>query len=122
MPLKYAKPRPRALDKRDRLAELKKLDLAESNKVQARSCGRCEVHECHAWENRSATFTFRCERGAFHVHHMLQGSGRRGRGKSALAKHKQHVCTRCHSDIGAGILKRMGGDERLWTDVYERQR
>ena len=125
--LKYAKPRPRALDKRDRVAALKKLDAAESKKVQVRSGGRCEIHEIIQRNitviGKRETFDLlaRCERAALHVHHMLPGAGRRGRGESAKGERKQHVCTRCHSDIGAGILKRIGGDERLWTDVYERQ-
>ena len=115
--LKYAKPRPRALDKKDRLAALKKLDAAESKKVRVRSGGRCEVVTC--WAGSSLVH---CDGRASQVHHLYGGNGQRGRGKSALSLHKQYVCINCHAAIGAGILKRIGGQERLWSDVYERQR
>ena len=71
--------------KKKRLRE--KLDLAGSDAVKARSLGQCE---------RILVDGRRCPRRAVHVHHKLQGHGRRGRGVSALAEHKIHLCLICH--------------------------
>ena len=64
----------------------------------------------------------RCLRVATQVHHMIGGRGKRGRGISALAEHKQAVCDVCHEEITGGIggkkLMRIGGDVPLWTDFY----
>ena len=101
------------------------IDRAESRKVPERSEGRCEV-----WVERlRGTVDIakrRCLRGATQIHHMIGGNGKRGRGISALADHKQHVCDECHlaitGDLGGKKLKRRGGDIPRYTDVYERVR
>ena len=85
-------------------------DARESDKVKARSGWRCEV----------VTPWGRCRRRAFHVHHMLGGIGVRGRGESAKAIRKQHVCSDCHSDIGNHVLVRQGDQVPHWTDRYTR--
>jgi len=94
-------------------------DEAENEKVKARSKGQCEV----VWFGKRSRRVQRCKKRAIHVHHMYGGFGVRGRGKSALAKHKQHVCADHHSEIGGTlggkVLRRVGGDVPLWTDEYE---
>ena len=65
-------------------------DRAESARVKARSDGRCEC---------VVIFEGRCPRRATEVHHLLGGHGRRGRGASALAENKLHLCARHHRDI-----------------------
>jgi hypothetical protein len=113
--LPLAKGRPAKLAKADRAKTREGLDAAESAAVKVRSGGRCEVVSFGA-----RRLLERCKRRAFHVHHMLGGIGVRARGKSALAIHKQHVCSDCHSDITGHVLRRVGGDVPLWTDEYER--
>lgn len=100
----------------------KALDRKESAKVKERSGGRCEV-----WERDEQMFGWgnsRCKRAATQVHHMMGGRGVRGRGESALAIRKQHLCDQCHlditGDIGGKRLKRIGGMVPHYTDVYER--
>lgn len=113
--LPYPKGRPRKLEKADRLKLRTSVDDKESDKVKARSGGRCEV-----WTEVNRKVAWHCKRRAVHVHHMLGGNGVRGRGQSALAAHKQHVCTECHSDIGNHVLVRVGDVVPIWTDRYQR--
>lgn len=91
-------------------------DDEESDKVKVRSGGRCEV----VWHWRRARRVMRCDKRAVHVHHMIGGWGKRARGKSILAEHKQHVCAECHENIGGHLLRRIGDAVPLWTDDYER--
>ena len=95
-------------------------DKAENVKVVTRSGGRCEVREVVF----RGYLPLRCPFWATQVHHMIGGHGKRARGISGLAEHKQHVCDRCHlditGDIGGKKLKRIGGVVPLWTDPYER--
>lgn len=124
--LMYPKPRPAKLERADRKTARARLDKAESAKVKARSGGRCEVVEISRTHHGYATYFDPCQRRAVHVHHMMGGIGTRGRGKSALATHKQHVCEPCHRDItgdvGGRRLERVGGPVPLWTDHYRRVR
>ena len=96
----FPKPRPAALQRQDRRKALKKADEAENDKVRARSGGRCEMVEKYITSWGLA----RCSRRAIHIHHRLSGIGVRGRGKSALAQWKYHLCQKCHQDIHAHIL------------------
>ena len=60
----------------------KSIDAAGSAEVRERSNGACED----------------CDRQrAVHVHHEMGGHGVRGRGESALASRKRHLCTACHA-------------------------
>lgn len=88
----------------------KSVDLSENDKVRERSEGRCELIESHPnpWSVRSFTLK-RCTRRAAHVHHLLGGIGVRGRGKSALAENKLHLCGQCHVDVHARVLVYDGG-------------
>jgi hypothetical protein len=90
-------------------------DEKESDKVKARSKGQCEVIEAipNAWSKKSFTLK-RCPKRALHVHHLLGGIGVRGRGKSALAENKLHLCIDCHSDIHAHVLVKFSEDGREW--------
>src|SRR5688572_25466715 len=90
-----------------------KVDRAESARVKERSCGRCEV----VWLVKSRQI--RCPFTAAHVHHLIFGRGKRGRGKSVLSEHKLHVCSGCHCAIHEHRLRRVGGLVPLWTDYYE---
>lgn len=114
--LKFAKSRPRALDQQDRKALVVSTDKAEDKKVKARSGGRCEV--VVAGEGRCA------RRGTGQPHHLLGGWGRRARGRSALAEHKQHCCGECHRQITNHILRiaRVKGELPQWNDTYIRSR
>jgi hypothetical protein len=91
------------------------LDEQESDKVKVRSKGQCEVIEAipNAWSKKSFTLK-RCPKRALHVHHLLGGIGVRGRGKSALAENKLHLCVDCHSDIHAHVLVKFSEDGREW--------
>lgn len=114
----FQKPRPAALEKADRRKALVKRDLSENAKVRERSQGRCEVEVLY--RGGGAVECARCERRAVHVHHLIGGMGKRGIGRSALAKHKVHACERCHSDIHGHVLVRQGGAVPFWSDAYRR--
>lgn len=104
------------------------VDRAESVKVRTRSGGQCEVRYPYGIRSQAdpLAYTLRCMHLATQIHHMIGGRGKRGRGLSALAEHKQAVCDRCHLDItgdlGGKRLRRIGGVVPLWTDCYERIR
>lgn len=108
--------KPRAIEKAERVKTLAKSDEAHNAEVKARSKGQCEI----VWFGKKARKVQRCPRRASQIHHMYGGSGVRARGKSILAKHKQHVCDRCHPLITSKVLRRIGTEERLWDDEYER--
>lgn len=111
--LNFAKLRPRALDKADRDKLVVTTDKAEDKKVKARSKGQCEVF---------VVGIGRCQRKAEgQPHHMLGGWGRRARGRSALAEHKQHCCGEHHRQITNHTLRlTVSGDFPQWDDAYER--
>jgi hypothetical protein len=111
----FPKGTPKAVEKAIRDKARKVSDEAENTKVKARSGGRCEV----VWFGKKAKKVQRCPKVATQIHHQYGGSGVRARGKSLLAEHKQHVCTECHHLITGHVLRRIGGEERLWTDEYE---
>jgi hypothetical protein len=92
--------KPRDAAKQTRKELWAKLDRAESKKVRVRSGGRCEVRGPH------------CGNTAVHVHHKLFGRGVRGKGKSALAINKVHVCAWCHFDIHLKQLVEIDGTWR----------
>lgn len=107
------KPRPAKLERADRKSARESKDKAENLKVKARSGGRCEITEWTDWRHEAISFIetgkhpgafVRCKRRGLHVHHKLSGIGVRGRGASALAANKLHVCQDCHSDIHAHVL------------------
>lgn len=112
----FPKPRPAALERKDRRTARTSKDEKESEKVKVRSGGQCEV----VVDDR--TPFGRCVRRAFHVHHMLGGHGVRARGESAKAIRKQHVCPDHHTAIGNHTLRRIGGVTPHWQDPYERVR
>ncbi len=91
---------PRAIVKAQRKQARVSIDARESDKVRERSKGICEVTIAGAG---------RCRRRAWQVHHHKGGIGVRGRGESALAQHKSHVCNHCHSDITAKTLQHVQG-------------
>lgn len=108
------KPRPEKLEKADRLRTRVSIDEKESAKVRERSGGRCEIEV-----NRYDKFglwasSARCSRRGLHVHHKLGGFGVRGRGDSAKAINKLHLCNACHSDIHAHVLV---PDGQYWRRV-----
>lgn len=75
-------------------------DRKESEKVKLRSLGQCEV----------IVKGSRCRRRAFEVHHHEGGNGRRGRGTSALAQNKTHMCNQCHRRFNAKELLHVKGN------------
>jgi hypothetical protein len=108
---KLQKPRPAALDRHDRRTARETVDERESKKVRKRSGGQCEIRIVRRP---------RCRKRAWQIHHMIGGWGKRARGPSLLAKHKQHVCNDCHPLLTGNVLKRRGGPIPIWTDTYER--
>jgi len=117
--LKFPKGTPRKEAKAARVKARVSIDRLESAKVKERSGGRCEVVVKYRGME-----PYRCGHRAAHVHHMIGGRGRRGVGISALSIYQQHVCVRCHQDIGGKIggkkLLRVGGYVPFWTDQYRR--
>lgn len=101
---------PLAAQKAERLRKRQTIDERESEKVKARSGGRCEV----VVDGR------RCSRRAFEVHHLLGGHGVRGRGLSAKAAAKQHCCQVCHSAITSHRIQRIGSAVPHYTDRYRK--
>lgn len=85
-------------------------DRSENDKVKARSGGQCEVLERYA----DSIVPYRCTRRAVHVHHVLGGFGVRGRGESAKAENKLHLCKTCHSEIHGHVLIPAG---KYWRRV-----
>lgn len=98
--LAFPKPRPRSLEKADRRKVIEARDKRESDKVTARSGGRCEA----------LIDGVRCARRACQVHHLMGGIGVRGIGDSALAANKVHVCEQTHKEIHAHVLLPLGGN------------
>lgn len=106
----FPKPRPAALERKDRKSARDKADRDENQKVRGRSGGLCEAVVVPTPERGSLHIyiggvqKFRCTRRAVHIHHRLSGIGVRARGASALAANKFHLCDKCHRDIHAHIL------------------
>lgn len=92
--LAHPKPRPAALERKDRRASRNAEDVAENREVKARSGGQCEMNDGRG----------RCRRRAVHIHHRIGGWGKRARGNSILAENKLHLCEQCHSEIHAHVL------------------
>ena len=99
MAIGFPKGRPASLLREDRRKARASKDEQESKKVKVRSMGICERVETLSGGIRAF-----CMRRAVHVHHLLGGNGVRGRGKSALAINKLHLCAKCHSEIHAHVL------------------
>ena len=117
MSMAFPKPRPRALQKKDRAKAKQSVEDRENARVKARSKGQCEVREqfiSRGYAEPTISSTRRCHRRASEVHHLLGGTGRRGIGESAKAENKQHLCGPCHDLITRHIL--IG----QWTHVEDR--
>jgi hypothetical protein len=74
-----------------------KPDRDSNEIVKERSGGRCEA-TLKVWGQGGDIISWigRCQRKAVHIHHKLGGHGVRGRGPSALAENKLHLCLSCH--------------------------
>lgn len=108
---------PAKVEKAKRTSKRLASDEEETAKVHERSKGQCEV----TWFGKKAKKITRCQRPRMlGVHHMISGWGKRARGLSLLAAHKQDVCAECHDLITGKVLKRVGGEVPMWTDEYER--
>jgi hypothetical protein len=103
LPTAQPKPTPKLLEQRARERDWQALDKAESAKVKLRSRGYCEVSLING---RSCG---RCFKRASEVHHHLGGWKLRGRGASALAENKTHVCAKCHRLITGHVLQHVSG-------------
>mgnify|MGYP001609687767 CR=1 FL=1 len=111
------KPRPKALEKADRVKATAKTDSSENATVRRRSRGRCEVRQVI-----TGCGPFQCAHTATEIHHLLGGRGRRNIGRSLLAAHKLHVCRACHGDITRHVLQASGADrDRAASVVYIRR-
>ena len=87
-------------------------DRKGSRQARARAEGRCEA----------VVNGQRCPLEGRHVHHMIGGIGKRGRGISALAERKQLVCFEHHGLIHQNKIERIGGDVPHYTDTYQTRR
>lgn len=119
-----AQPKPKPAKPR---TNWKAADRQGSEDVTERSGGLCEVVEMrrrwHQWFGDTGPEYMRCFRPATQIHHMIGGWKRRGRGMSAQADRKQHVCDACHRAITGDVgvkLKRVGGPVPHYSDCYER--
>ncbi len=90
--LPLSKPRPAALDKKDKTQARVSRDERLSAEVRVRSRGRCEMNL-----GSTSAAGIRCHRRATEVHHLLGGNGRRGYGDSALPVNKAHLCQDHHA-------------------------
>ena len=108
------KPTPRLLARRATQLALTAHDHAESAKARRRAGGRCEV--C---TDDDPVFR-RCSRVATATHHLISGSGRRGRGDSALARWKLRVCVYCHLEIAGHVLVLVDPRAEASRVVYRR--
>ena len=86
--------------RRARVAARELADRKENDIVRDRSGGGCEMPGCHA---RSVQ-----------VHHLLSGSGIRGREDSKLAQNKIDLCLYCHHAIHSGQIS------LRWADIKDR--
>ena len=87
-------------------ANWKAADRKGSEEAKKRSGGRCEVVEL-VTIGYYQPIPARCMKRAVHIHHAIMGWRIRGRGASAKAENKLHVCALCHADIHARVLRRM---------------
>ena len=119
--LRHPKPTATA-DRAARKRAMQAKDRAESQKVRERSGGFCEIRiERILYDGLPAKYP--CLAKAVHVHHMLSGHGTRGRGESAKAIRKLHLCARHHADIHENRLARVQtGELPVYADVYRRAR
>jgi hypothetical protein len=99
--LKFAKQRPKALDKQAKAKAIEAKDKAENAKARKRAAGRCEVRTNDLVRLQLA----RCPNKDSQTHHLIGGIGRRNRGKSILAEHKLRVCNDCHKAITGNVLQ-----------------
>ena len=116
------KPRPRLLDKQASKRWLALIDRTERLTCKQRSGGRCEVQ---VLTGPQSLWNFvRCTRRASENHHLIGGSGRRGKGMSILAAHRLAVCSICHHEITNHVLVPVDGTkaEVAATVRYERRR
>ena len=76
------KPRPRALDKQARKKRKQSVEDEQNKLVKARSGGQCEVVQhtqvIIAGFHELTKVALRCTKKAVHIHHILNGMGRRG--------------------------------------------
>lgn len=107
---------PAKVEKLARDAKRKATDESENAKVRERAKGKCEI----VWFGRKSKAVHRCKHAGNQTHHMIGGRGKRARGISIKAEHKQYACQECHGLITGHVLRRVGGDVPLWTDEYER--
>lgn len=116
--MRFPKPRPKLLERREKQADLRRRDKAERVRCKVRSGGWCEVIVC---EPKGPVV--RCARPATENHHLIGGSGKRNKGKSLFAEHRLHVCARCHSEINGKVLVPVDGTEAedAATVRYERR-
>jgi hypothetical protein len=122
--LKFAKQKPKALDKQAKQQAIEAKDKAENAKARKRAKGRCEVHEL--WPlpcpvTQSARYV-RCPNKDVHTHHLLSGIGRRNIGRSVLAEYKIRVCEKCHADIHAKVLQPTTAEHDAASVRYRRVR
>ena len=116
--LPHGKPAPQ----RTRRSQQTAKDRAESAKVRKRSGGICEIRIMDVVAVGAHQHYFRpvpCSARASHVHHLLSGIGVRGRGESAKADRKLHLCLRHHQEIHAKRLVLVpSGPLPVYTDCY----
>lgn len=115
--LKFAKQRPKALDKQAKAKAIEAKDRAENAKARTRAKGRCEVFALDITGN-----AFRCHERDTQTHHLIGGIGRRNKGKSILAEYKLRVCNACHKAITGNVLQPTTAEHNAASVMYRRVR
>jgi hypothetical protein len=118
---KFAKSRPKALDKADADRARDAKDKAENAKARTRAKGQCEVLILLVGgaPTRKPVYA-RCPNKDTQTHHLIGGIGRRNKGKSILADYKLRVCEKCHAAITANILRPTTAQHDAYTVRYWR--
>lgn len=120
---RFAKPRPRLLEKRERAAALKADDARQRKLCHMRSGGRCEVIIAHFRPEHSEITYERCKRSARQNHHLISGRGKRNVDRSLYAAFRIDVCAECHLEITNHLLTPIQMDKahEAATVRYERR-
>ena len=111
LPLPQPKHPPASLGRKAEKTKRETADETGSREAKQRANGRCEI---------VIVGVGRCQKRDVHTHHLIGGWKQRGRGKSALAVHKQRACVEHHVAIEHNELKRIAsGPDPVYTDCYE---
>lgn len=102
--LKFAKGKPRLIEKRETKSAETAKDNAERKICHLRSGGRCEVQIVTPKPEQSLIETVRCKGKAVHNHHLISGTGKRNVGRSIMSRHRLDMCAVHHQELHANVI------------------